>query len=129
MIINIKQYPNNVKECSVCQIILKIENFYLYTQSNKKDRVWKYRSSACIKCMTNKRKSRKQEAINYLGSKCLDCVLIVIEKDILNNHALMSETKSYSTDIFPLTAGRYAKLPELLLYRTLMLRYGGGSCY
>lgn len=93
--ISSKQYVNNEKLCSSCKQILPIDKFYLAVQSNKKDKKWYYRSSACMSCMQIKRKNRKIEAVNYLGGMCKDCGLQDECVDIYDFHHIDPNKKDF----------------------------------
>ena len=96
MTISTKQYPNNQKLCTKCKLTLSVEEFYLFTQNNGKDKKWLYRAAACIKCMTSKRKQRKKEAVEYLGGVCKDCDLKDECVDIYDFHHLDPNEKDFA---------------------------------
>lgn len=70
-----------MKVCTQCQKKLPLDAFYGQIQhSIISDKSWTYKDSMCKSCRSNytaeRRRSRKREAVKYLGGKCLDCGLV-----------------------------------------------------
>lgn len=70
-----------VKECKKCKETLPVSEFYSQKQVGLvHGQIWPYLDCFCKKCRLGygkeRRKARKQQAIEYLGGKCLDCGLI-----------------------------------------------------
>lgn len=67
------------KGCTRCKKNLPVEDFYVQSQTGKKDKsqVWKYYDSTCKSCRKDYTRERSLEtkrlAVKYKGGKCEDC--------------------------------------------------------
>lgn len=72
-----------VKECKKCKNELPVSEFYEQKQVGLVNgQVWPYLDCFCKTCRLNygheRRRARKQQAVEYLGGKCVDCGLVDI---------------------------------------------------
>lgn len=88
-----------MKICNKCRKEKSLDDFYDGTQRGKNGQVWKYKDSICKPCRraygTNRRKKKKQQIVNYLGGRCIDCDIVDIP-DIYDTHHINPSTKEFS---------------------------------